>query len=570
MSISSDTAVPRPSTALDAVADAILMEQARLSPTFATGAGIAGFETELDDYSPAGAEASAASARDAIAKIAATEAIDEVDRVTVAAMTERLGLSLEEYEAGDHLRDLNNIASPLQGIRDTFDLMATATTEDWETIDERLAKVPAALAGYRASLAEGLSRGLIPARRQVGIGVEQANDLSRPGSFFDSFTASARPDGSPLPEALRDDLAAHAEAARQAYGDLAAFLADDLAPAAPEADGVGRERYDRASRSFLGAVVDFEETYAWGLDELDRIVAEQKAVAAEIAGPGATIAEAVAQLDSEDRWFLEGADALAAWMTETSQEAISFLDGRHFDIDPRLHRLECLIAPTHSGAIYYTGPSEDLSRPGRMWWSVPESVTRFATWRERTTVYHEGVPGHHLQIGQSVIEPTLNRWRRLGCWVSGHGEGWALYSERLMDEFGFLATPADRLGMLDGQLLRACRVVIDLGVHLALPCPDRFGGGVWDEPKAWNLLVTHIADDEAFLRFELDRYLGWPGQAPSYKIGQRLWEQARADARQRAVARGEVFDLKAFHSDALTLGPLGLDVFAQALAGQFA
>jgi uncharacterized protein (DUF885 family) len=205
-----------------------------------------------------------------------------------------------------------------------------------------------------------------------------------------------------------------------------------------------------------------------------------------------------------------------------------------------------------------------------MWWSVPPSVTQFSTWSERTTVYHEGVPGHHLQIGQTACEAErLNRWRRFGIWVSGHGEGWALYAERLMDEFGFLATPADRLGMLDGQRLRACRVVVDLGVHLGLPCPTQWGGGIWDEPKAWNFLTTNLASSHAFLRFELDRYLGWPGQAPAYKIGQRLWEQARADAENRAVANGRDFDLKAFHSQALALGSLGLDTLTGALAGRF-
>ncbi|MDQ7994042.1 MAG: DUF885 domain-containing protein, partial [Propionicimonas sp.] len=194
--------------------------------------------------------------------------------------------------------------------------------------------------------------------------------------------------------------------------------------------------------------------------------------------------------------------------------------------------------------------------------------TEFSTWREKTTVYHEGVPGHHLQIAQQVlIREQLNSWRRLVLWTSGHGEGWALYAERLMEEFGFMDDLGDRLGLLDGQRMRAARVVIDIGVHLGKPAPQRWGGGTWDAAKAWDLFKANANMDEAFLRFELNRYLGWPGQAPSYKIGQRLWEQARAGAPAAADAAGEPFSLKDFHSRALGLGSVPLSILPTALAG---
>jgi uncharacterized protein (DUF885 family) len=182
-------------------------------------------------------------------------------------------------------------------------------------------------------------------------------------------------------------------------------------------------------------------------------------------------------------------------------------------------------------------------------------------------VFHEGVPGHHLQVGQAVYNRAqLNSWRRLACWVSGHGEGWALYAERLMADLGHLDDPGDRLGMLDGQRMRAARVVLDLGVHLGLEAPERWGGGTWDADKAWEFLRANVNMPEQFIRFELNRYLGWPGQAPSYKIGQRIWEQIRDDARDSAQARGEAFDLRAFHARALGMGALPLDVLRTALA----
>jgi uncharacterized protein (DUF885 family) len=222
-----------------------------------------------------------------------------------------------------------------------------------------------------------------------------------------------------------------------------------------------------------------------------------------------------------------------------------------------------MIAPTNSGAIYYTGPTDDFSRPGRMWWSVPDGVTEFDTWRETTTVYHEGVPGHHLQIAQQVYNrDQLNSWRRLASWSSGHGEGWALYAERLMADLGFLDDPGDRLGMLDGQRMRAARVVLDLGVHLGKKKLE--GTGVWDFDYALEFMGKNVNMSKEFVNFEVHRYFGWPGQAPSYKIGQRIWEQIRDDYKAK---KGAAFEIKEFHRTALNLGGLGLDTLKRAVLG---
>ena len=235
-------------------------------------------------------------------------------------------------------------------------------------------------------------------------------------------------------------------------------------------------------------------------------------------------------------------------------------DAAHKRLFELLDRGEALPFALDGAVIYYTGPTADFSRPGRMWWSVPPGVTEFATWREKTTVYHEGVPGHHLQIGQATYRAKdLNKWRSLLCWVSGHGEGWALYAERLMADLGFQDDPGDRMGMLDSQRLRAARVVLDIGVHLGKEFP---GGGTWNADNAWDFLRENVSMQPDFLRFELDRYLGWPGQAPSYKVGQRLWEQARDEA---ATRKGDAFDLRDFHRSALDLGSVGLDVLRAAL-----
>jgi len=358
---------------------------------------------------------------------------------------------------------------------------------------------------------------------------------------------------------LRSDLTAAARDSAGAYGALSEFLENELAPHAPERDAVGREIYTLASRDFLGAVVDLDETYEWGIEELARMTTEQESIAREIK-PGATVAEAIEFLDQDSSRKLHGTDALQKWMQETSDRAVDELSRVHFDIPAEVRRLECLIAPTQEGGIYYTSPTDDFSRAGRMWWSVPEGVTEFDTWRELTTVYHEGVPGHHLQIGQAVYNKALlNTWRR-NAGTSGHAEGWALYAERLMEQLGYLDDPADRLGMLDGQRMRAARVVLDIGVHLEKPLPD--GSGVWTGEYAFGFLGRNVNMSPEFVRFEVNRYLGWPGQAPSYKIGQRIWEQLRDEYARR---EGAAFDIRAFHKKALDIGGVGLDTLKMAL-----
>jgi uncharacterized protein (DUF885 family) len=508
------------------------------------------YDTEITDYSPDGVAARADAARDALRELDDVTAEDDVDTVTLAAMRERLGVALELHQAGLDVGELNVIASPLQSMRDVFDLMATDTEDDWRTISERLSKVPDRVTGYAQSLRAAVASGHPPAVRQVGRGIEQATQIQH---LFCDMVADAAPDN----EALHGDLQQRASAAADAYSRLAAVLRDEIGPHARGHDAFGRDAYQLFSRLYLGAAVDLDETYEWGLHLLETVVAEQESTAHRLY-PGSSVSEALSRLDNEARYILEGTDTLQKWMQELSDRVVDALADRHFEIAEPLRNLECMIAPTHTGGIYYTGPSEDLSRPGRMWWSVPPGVDTFHTWQETTTVFHEGVPGHHLQIGRAVVlADQLNRWRRLGCWVSGHGEGWALYAERLMAELGWLDDAGNLMGMLDAQRFRAARVVIDIGVHCGMTAPD---GGIWDAERAWVFLQSHSAMKEANLRFELDRYLGWPGQAPSYAIGQRIWQQLRDEM----VGRG--MPLKEFHRRALDLGGLPLDVLRSTLS----
>ncbi|MCS5719464.1 DUF885 domain-containing protein [Herbiconiux sp. CPCC 205763] len=564
----------RPPTAIDAIAERWVDTVVELEPVLGTYIGRSEVNDRYGDLSPAGHERYIAAVKSVLAELDAATPVDEVDEVTKTDLRSELELAVASSEAGLQLRDLNVIDSPSQHLREVYDLMPTATVDDWSVVAKRLSAVEEAVDGYIVTLREGMRRDTVPARRQVVEVLAQVRKNSGPDNFFTEFAQGARviaeteieaetgSGGAPteLPASLRADLERAAQTAASAYSKLAQFLENELAPVAGTQDAVGRELYALQSRRFLGATIDLDETYEWGIEELGRMVREQEAIAAEIK-PGASVAEAIAFLDSDPSRKLQGTDALQAWMQATSDRAVEELGKTHFDIPDEIRALECMIAPTHEGGIYYTGPTDDFSRPGRMWWSVPDGVTEFDTWRELTTVYHEGVPGHHLQIGQAVYNRAkLNTWRRQLAGTSGHAEGWALYAERLMEELGYLDDPADRLGMLDGQRMRAARVVLDIGVHLQKP--RLTGSGVWDAEYALEFMRQNVNMNDAFIRFEVNRYLGWPGQAPSYKVGQRIWEELRDTLRAREK---EAFSSKEFHRRALDLGGVGLDTLRSAL-----
>ncbi|WP_194408601.1 DUF885 domain-containing protein [Microbacterium cremeum] len=551
----------RTPTQIDKIADAWVDTLAELEPTLATYIGRTEYNDRFGDYSPTGQEQLIAEGRKTLAALAASTPVDDIDTVTKDDLSREIALGIELHDAKWHLRDLNVIASHAQDIRSAFDLMPTDTSDDWSVVATRLKAVPGAIDGYVESLREGIAQGVVPARRQVVEVVAQIARYTEDGGFFATFAAEAAPSEGQLPASLARDIADNANAARVAYDQLAEFLANELAPAAAEKDAVGRELYALHSRRFLGATIDLDETYEWGVEELARMVAEQEAIAHEIKA-GASVEEAVAFLEQDPSRKLHGTDALQKWMQETSDRAVEELGRSHFDIPEPIRRLECMIAPTREGGIYYTGPTDDFSRPGRMWWSVPEGVDEFDTWRELTTVYHEGVPGHHLQIAQAVYNRAqLNSYRRLLGGTSGHAEGWALYAERLMEQLGYLSDPADRLGMLDGQRMRAARVVLDIGVHLEKPRPD--GNGTWDADFALEFMRHNVNMSDEFVKFEVNRYLGWPGQAPSYKVGQRIWEQLRDEVAER---EGDAFEIKRFHKRALDIGGVGLDTLRAALS----
>jgi uncharacterized protein (DUF885 family) len=554
------------------VADRYVDAVCELDPIVATSLGTRPGDDRLPDPSPAGLEAEAQLARDTLAELdrvlAADPALDgdAVERRCARLLRERLGAELDVHEAGEGLRALSNLFSPVHSIRQVFLLMPTSSAEDWAVVARRMARVPEAYRGFRASLEEGARRGLLVAPRQVSTVVQQLGEWLA-GPFFGGFAAGG-------PDALRGELDAAARAADGAVAEVRDFLRDVYLPQTEGTpDAVGRDRYALAARrwtgSDLGAGTGLEDAYAWGWAEHRRILAEQRTEAEKVV-PGGTPMEAVRWLDVHGP-AADGVEAIRERLQAMMDDAIAALDGVHFDLAEPVRRVEAMIAPPGSAAApYYTRPAQDFSRPGRTW--LPTlGRERFPLWDLTSIWYHEGVPGHHLQLAQwAYVSGQLSTYQTSLGSVSANVEGWALYAERLMDELGYFTDPGTRLGYLDAQQLRAVRVVIDIGMHLGLPVPDDADGTLaehrgrpWTPELARAFLGEHSGATPAFLDSELVRYLGLPGQAISYKLGERAWLDGRAAAQR---ARGAAFDRRAWHMAALSQGSLGLDDLAAELA----
>nr|WP_189947143.1 DUF885 domain-containing protein [Streptomyces roseolus] len=545
------------------VADAYVDDLIALDPITGTHLGVRECAGRLPDFSPAGQEAVAELARRTLALLDEAErtpgADGDAERRCARLLRERLTAGLAVHEADEGLCAVSNIHSPVHSLRLVFTVMPTDTQDDWTAVAQRLRAVPAALEGYRASLALGLERKLYGGPRATATFVEQLADWAgRDGGpgWFEEYAAE-RPDA--LPAELRTELAAAAAEASAALAALRDWMRDVYAPAVAGApDTVGRERYRRWSRYFNGTDLDLDQAYAYGWSEYHRLRAEMVAEADRIL-PGSDPWEALAHLD-EHGTHIEGVDEVREWLQRLMDEAIDALDGTHFELAERVRKVESHIAPAGGAAApYYTGPSEDFSRPGRTWLPV-DGQTRFPVYDLVSTWYHEGVPGHHLQIAQwAHVADSLSRYQATIGMVSANAEGWALYAERLMDELGFLPDAERRLGYLDAQMMRACRVIVDIGMHLELeiPADSPFHPGErWTPDLAQEFFQRHSSRPPAFVESELTRYLSMPGQAIGYKLGERAWLLGRERARE---AHGEAFDAKAWHMAALSQGPLGLD-----------
>jgi uncharacterized protein (DUF885 family) len=543
---------------MSGVADRFVRRWAELEPTDALIYGLAGTPGRLSDWSPEGRARVADALRHGLAELDRTPLWDAADRRAAAVMRDRLETWLASAEAQDWAAQLEGgfLAPPVMD-RMALSTAPLADAGDAELLAARLQGVPRGMQGYAAALRLGLDQGRpgprVLAERLVAMLRESARS---DGGYFRGLAARA----AALP-GVGSRTARHLEAAGRAadaaFEELADWLERDYLPHAAQEAAVGPERYARALQEHLGMAADPVELAAWGWEELGRLGQELRREAA--AGwPGLGVPEVLDRLDNDPAEpSAAGPDALLDWLRQVDQQVARRL-AEEFDIPPQLRVLRHELAPPGSAAgAYYLPPTEDGARPGVVVWTVPAG--RVPLWRWQTFSHHEGIPGHHLELGGVRFLPApLTRFQTALCEISGYSEGWGLYAERFMDELGAFDRPATRLGFLVSQAFRTVRVVVDTGLHLGLRVPagldDPAAGQVITPEVAVGLLVRHGWQTEDFARSEVLRYLGSPGQAVAYKLGEREWLRVRAQARQRLPGLTN----RQFHTTALRLGPLPL------------
>jgi uncharacterized protein (DUF885 family) len=541
-----------------ALADAFVDAYTTLRPLEATFAGVDGHDDRWGDLGPDGIAATADLLRRTRAELAQLPPTD--DRwaaLAVRVLDDELAEQLDQHEHDEPLRDLAHVECTVPAMREALELQTTDEPAGREAVVLRLEGYADALAGWRATVELGRQRGAVVARRQVRSIIDQLHELADPEGPLHRVAAGVIAVDGSLSDRLHEALPAAGDAA----AETAAWLGSTYLPDAAEADGVGEERYLRAARGHLGTDLDPAETYAWAWDRIAELTDRARRVARELGDQD--LAGTIATLRGDPAFAAPTADAFREAMQARQSTALESLEGTHFDVPEPIRRVEVRLSSGGALGAYYNGPSEDFSRPGTIWWSLPDDGP-VPLHEQVSTSYHEGFPGHHLQVGtQLALADRLSRAHRLLIWNPGYGEGWALYTEQLMDELGLLEHPAYVLGYLAGELLRATRVVVDIGLHLGLPIPDDapvHAGRAWDFDRAVDALRELAFETPDYADSEVTRYLGWPAQAISYAIGQRAIVELREE---RRVRDGASFDLKAFHADVLGSGPVGLDLLRE-------
>lgn len=529
----------------------------RTSPEFASILGDKRYNDKLSDFSQAAIDRDLAQNRVFLAKFTAVDAtgFPEQERLNRDLMVRNLRETLEaakfrEWEMPVNQMNGLHIDAPQLVTSLSFD-----TVKDYEDYIARLKLLPRAFRDVTVQMRKGMSEGLMPPKILLVQAAKQANDLAtqRPeDSPFAIPTTKFPKEFSAADQArLRDGvLAALRDSVLPAYAKFTAFLNDEYAPHGRTEIGTwalpnGSERYAFAVRRSTTTNMTPDEIHALGLREVARIEADQLVIAKKL---GFQTVKALR--DSIPR---------IPALHPASREAI--LDEYRHYVDQmsaklptlfgRLPKAKLEVMPIEAflekeASTHYNQGTPDGSRPGHVFVNTYDFANQL-TINNESTAYHEGIPGHHMQISIAQELPALPPFRQQASYTAFQ-EGWALYSERLGKEIGFYQDPYKDYGRLDDEMLRAIRLVVDTGIH---------GREHWTRDQVLQFFREHSSNNEATIQSETDRYIAWPAQALAYKVGQLTILRLREKAR---TALGDKFSLPAFHDELIGAGALPMDV----------
>jgi uncharacterized protein (DUF885 family) len=521
-------------------------------PERATAIGDYRYNDQLEDYSPAAYQRQDAADHAFLARLNAisTDGFPEQDKLSHEVMQRSLTQRIANYKFKEYEMPVNHMEGPQVRFTDMPLAVPLDSVKHYEDYIARLHQIPRAFAQSEETLRAGMKDKLMPVRFLLEKVQAQCDGIIASDPFLlptkkypDSISAADR---ERLTKAITDTVN---NEVIPAYKKFAAFIATEYAPHGRTILSVaslpgGKERYlnDIRSRTTISNLTP-DQIHAIGLHEIDRIEAEMLIIARkegfnDVAAFRESLKTNQKYIPTSAEQILDDFRKYIAQMQPKLPELFGYIPGSPVTVEA--------IPPFQAGAAthYQTG-TPDGKRPGR----VSVATSNFAhRWLidDEATAYHEGIPGHHMQLSVAQQMTNLPKFRQHSG-NSGYIEGWALYAEQLGKEVGFYQDPVSDYGRLSSELFRAVRLVVDTGLH----------SEGWSRDQVVEFFRKYQPVDEPTIQSETDRYIAWPAQALSYKLGQLKFRELRERAKKEL---GPKFDIRSFHDEMLNGGVLPLDL----------
>jgi uncharacterized protein (DUF885 family) len=521
-------------------------------PERATAVGDYRYNDLLDDYSPVAYELQHALDEDFLGRLDAisTAGFPEQDRLSHEVMQRALKQRIANFTFKEFEMPVNQMEGPQSRLADMPLSVPLDSVKHYEDYISRLHQIPRVFSQSEAVLRAGMKDKLMPVRfllEKVPAqcdGVIAANPFLLPTKKFPAGISAE--DQQRLTQLITD---AVSNEVIPAYKNFAAFIATEYAPQGRAILSVeslpgGKERYlnDIHSRTTISTLTP-AMIHAIGLHEIERIQGEMLTIAkaqgfADVASFRESLKTNTKYIPTSSEQILDDFRKYIAQMQPKLKDLFGYIPGSPVTV-------EAIPAFQAASATHYQTGTPDGKRPGRVSVATSNFQNRWLI-DDEATAYHEGIPGHHMQLSVAQQMTGLPRFRQ-HAGNSGYVEGWALYSEQLGKEVGFYQDPVSDYGRLSSELFRAVRLVVDTGIH----------SEGWSRDQVVEFFRKYQPVDEPTIQSETDRYIAWPAQALSYKLGQLKFRELRDRAQKQL---GSKFDIRSFHDEMLNGGVLPLDL----------